>query len=167
MSRLRVLGFFLAATWLVSCASAPHRKAMKIQAGMSRDEVTDIAGEPLDRSFVGAQERWVFGSEKPDAPRKVVTFRNGKVVSLEDEKVTAGSGTTGGNPTTVIPATGPIPDLPCADRNTYGSFAEGGGCNMYGCWPPGGYCNGFGCSAHGTCTNKKCPRPIETYRCVE
>ncbi|MBY0371521.1 outer membrane protein assembly factor BamE [bacterium] len=149
----------------IGCASAPHRQAMQVEQGMNQEQVKAVAGEPLDRVFFGAQERWVYGSDKPDAPRKVVVFRGGKVVSLENEAPAEAGKPL--NIAPVIPPTGPIPDLPCVDRNTFGSFAQGGGCNMYGCWPPGGYCNAFGCSAQGTCTNKKCPRKIETYRCVE
>lgn len=153
---------------LGACASNPYRDAMKIQPGMSKDEVTALAGPPLDRAFVGSQERWVYGKEEGDTARKVIVFRNGKVVSLESEvEAGTGAGASANANKGVIPATGPIPDLPCSDRNNFGSFAEGGGCNMYGCFPPGGYCNSFGCSAHGVCTVKKCPRAIETYRCVE
>jgi len=157
--------WILAILFTVACASSPIRQAMQIQPGMSQQDVLGVAGEPLDRVFFGAQERWVYGADQPGAPRKVVVFRGGKVVSLENEAPAAA-----GNPLSlapVIPADGPIPDLPCRDRNTFGSFTDGGGCNMYGCWPPGGYCNAFGCSAQGTCTNKRCPRKIETYRCVE
>lgn len=165
MKHLSIPVSIFTALLLVACASAPHREAMKIQPGMTKEEVIKVAGQPLDRNFVGAQEKWVFGSDEAGAPRKVVLFRSGKVVSLENETpATAGQSAAGG---TVIPANGPIPDLPCADRNQFGSYAQGGGCNMYGCFPPGGYCNGFGCSAQGTCTNKGCPRKIDTYRCVE
>jgi hypothetical protein len=135
---------------------------------MSKDDVLRIAGAPLDRSFVGSQERWIYGREGEDGLRKVIVFRNGKVVSLDSELVGASPSAGASQPNRVgIPEAGPIPDLPCVDKNTFGSFAEGGGCNMYGCFPPGGYCNSFGCSAHGVCAVKKCPRPIETYRCVE
>jgi hypothetical protein len=150
---------------LVGCASAPTKQAIKINPGMTKDEVTAIAGQPLDRSFVGAQERWVYGSDEPGSPRKVVTFRSGKVVGLDTEITPEKGATPPSAP--VIPANGPIPDLPCADHNQFGAFAEGGGCNMYGCFPPGGYCNNWGCSAQGVCTAKKCPRRIDTYRCVE
>ncbi len=165
MKTIRALVFPFVISLLAACASAPHREAMKIEPGMTKEQVISVAGQPLDRNFLGAQERWVFGSEKEGSPRKVVLFRSGKVVSLENE-----SPTVLGQPAptaAVIPANGPIPDLPCVDRNQFGSYAEAGGCNMYGCFPPGGYCNGFGCSAQGTCTNKGCPRKIETYRCVE
>lgn len=150
----------------VGCASTPSKQTMKIEPGMSKDEVIAIAGQPFDRSFVGKQERWIYGTDESGTSRKVVTFRAGKVVGLDNETVPA-SGATSTPSAPVIPANGPIPDLPCADKNQFGSFAEGGGCNMYGCYPPGGYCNTWGCSAQGVCTVKKCPRPIETYRCVE
>lgn len=147
-----------------ACATAPHRKAMQVEAGMSKQAVLEAAGKPLDRSFKGAQERWVYGAEEEGAPRKIVVFRAGKVVSLENE---APSPAGGSAPVAVIPADGAIADLPCADKNQFGSFAEGGGCNMYGCYPPGGYCNNWGCSAQGNCTAKHCPKKIESYRCVE
>lgn len=161
---MRLMTILAAVFFLGACASAPHR-ALKIQPGMSRTEVTEVAGEPMDRSFIGNQERWVYESNEPGM-RKIVTFRGGKVVGFDNDALPQPGATTSA-PVPVIPATGPIPDLPCADRNQFGSFAEGGGCNMYGCFPPGGYCNNWGCSAQGTCTSKKCPRPIDTYRCVE
>ncbi len=150
---------------LSACATNPYRAAMSIQPGMSKEQVTALAGEPLDRAFVGTQERWVYGAATEGTPRKIVVFRSGKVVSLESEVSIAGAsapGTTNATPTTSESA-----NLPCADKNGFGSFAEGGGCNMYGCFPPGGYCNSFGCSAQGVCTVKRCPKPIDTYRCIE
>jgi hypothetical protein len=156
-------GFYiLALLVLVHCASNPARKALQIQPGMTKQEVAEIAGEPTDRTFVGTGERWVFQGEGTE--RKVVLFRGGKVVSLESETVgAANSPETGKTSATEHGKVG----LPCVDKNQFGSFAEGGGCNMYGCYPPGGYCNSFGCSAQGNCTNKKCPKPIESYHCID
>jgi hypothetical protein len=148
----------LSLLFLFACTSNPARKALNIQPGMTKEEVLGIAGQPSDRTFVGNSERWTFDSE--EGPKKVVLFRSGKVVTLESA---AAATATPEKPTAELPQT----SLPCAEKNTFGSFAEGGGCNMYGCYPPGGYCNSFGCSTQGNCTNKKCPKRIDSYVCVE
>ncbi len=51
----------------------------------------------------------------------------------------------------------PYPGRPnsyrCAHVNTYGKYAEGGGCNVYGCYYPGGGCNVYGCYDSGGACN--------------
>ncbi len=146
----------LSLLFVFACSSNPARKALQIQPGMTKDEVLGIAGQPSDRSFVGNSERWTF--DNAEGPKKVVLFRSGKVVTLESTTETVVE-----KPAAELTITA----LPCAEKNTFGAYAEGGGCNMYGCYPPGGYCNSFGCSAQGNCTNKKCPKKIDSYVCVE
>ncbi len=98
----------------------------------------------------------------------VVAFLGACASTPESKKAEEQAGVTSGGAATYKPNTvenNAAPDQPCVDSNQFGAHAKGGGCNMYGCWPAGGYCNGFGCSLQGTCTNKGCPRPIDSYRC--
>ncbi len=150
---------------LIGCASAPPTpevapaKLVALERGMSKKQVEGALGFPDDRTFRGNQEHW-FYRRGPDGKGKLIILENDKVVDMlnADEKSNA-----------LHEAKPDEVDLNrdgrCRGNNTWGKFAEGGGCNLYGCWPAGGYCNQWGCSSTGRCTVTGCPNKIDSYRC--
>ena len=53
----------------------------------------------------------------------------------------------------------------CVEKNAYGAYVDGGGCNRFGCWPAGGSCNQYGCSMSGACTSDGCTAKIDSFKC--
>lgn len=142
--------------WVSGCSS------MRVEPGMTRDQVQEALGAPRERTFQGKKEHWIYNGESPGRDRLIV-FENDHVVGL-----------LSGDPAKPLlqqadslATSGAALQNRCVGENRYGKFGEGGGCNLYGCWPAGGYCNGFGCSSSGRCSVSSCPNKIDSYRCVD
>ena len=157
--RARSLRFvWLLAFAFVGCASM-EKRLVDVSRGMSPKEVQSVLGTPQDKTFRGTQEIWTYGGG--DGKTKVIVFQGGKVIDL----LNADPSKPGHAVATEDVNTAENRTDACTGNNTYGKYAEGGGCNLYGCWPSGGYCNAFGCSSSGVCTVSGCPNKIPSFRC--
>jgi hypothetical protein len=154
-------------SFLASCAHMAG-DFFKVRPGMTKGEVTQILGAPVDRSFSSEEESWMYRyyTYGGGSRMKQVNFRDGKVVSLGNDFVEEQRGheiekaMAGATRIHVGVGMGNAP-LRCDQWNAFGHYPRGGGCNVHGCWPPGGECTVFGCSATSQCGAVSCPNRIQ------
>ena len=160
------------------CVSCAHMqdKFLQVRPGMSAAEVTQLLGQPDDRSFANGEEQWTYQSMNyvtSEFTVKLITMKDGKVTSLGNDAVAeqrlhevevAKAGATRVNINNGSAGGFGYP-LACSHTNAFGRYPPGGGCNAFGCWPAGGQCNAFGCSAGSLCRAGSCPQRITSLRC--
>lgn len=169
--------FFLFLNLLALTACATLRDPfLEIHPKMNQDEVRERLGDPTDRRFKEGHEEWIYIKEDYNSRtsrHKVVIFEDRKVVGLDDDQIAnqrnheievAKAGAT--QIQVGIGKSGYRPSYFCSQKNIFGEYAEGGGCNPFGCWPPGGVCTPLGCSELEKCTTPNCPGKIESFKCL-
>lgn len=72
-------------TLVISCSLTTSSTIMKVQRGMSQEEVSHLLGKPDFRRFDNGSEQWEYqsGGIATSCKFLIIEFRNGKVTSMD------------------------------------------------------------------------------------
>lgn len=89
MKRMKRIKFYLCVictvTLLTSCGfikGLMPDPMMKVQSGMTKDEIVKLLGKPTNRSFEGTNEKWEYSKKKTDRII-IIEFANSVVSKME------------------------------------------------------------------------------------